>query len=115
MPDCGASNVSLSLTPTSQSFGVGGTLDFTTTVKYDGSSKVGCLVDASTSGVVLTIKSGDDVIWKSNVCPADQDLRLIATGDKIQGTITCRAIAPDPNARMIPRCLASTAARTWRS
>lgn len=88
VPDCGASNVSLSLTPASQSFGVGGTLDFTTTVKYDGSSKVGCLVDASTSGVVLTIKSGDDVIWKSNVCPADQDLRLIATGDKIQGTIT---------------------------
>ncbi|ETY71932.1 hypothetical protein [Bifidobacterium moukalabense] len=88
VPDCGASNVSLSLTPASQSLAVGGTLDFTTTVKYDGSSKVGCLVDVSASGVVLTIRSGDDVIWKSDVCPADQDLRLIAKGDKVQGTIT---------------------------
>ena len=73
VPDCDASNVALSLTPAASSFGVGDSMDFTTDVKYDGSSKVGCLVDVSASSVVLTIKSGDDVVWKSNVCPVDTD------------------------------------------
>ena len=75
VPDCDASNVALSLTPAASSFGVGDSMDFTTDVKYDGSSKVGCLVDVSASSVVLTIKSGDDVVWKSNVCPVDTDYR----------------------------------------
>ena len=55
VPDCDASNVALSLTPAASSFGVGDSMDFTTDVKYDGSSKVGCLVDVSASSVVLTI------------------------------------------------------------
>ena len=63
-------------------------MDFTTDVKYDGSSKVGCLVDVSASSVVLTIKSGDDVVWKSNVCPVDTDYRLLAKGDEVKQTIT---------------------------
>ena len=81
-------NVALSLTPAASSFGVGDSMDFTTDVKYDGSSKVGCLVDVSASSVVLTIKSGDDVVWKSNVCPVDTDYRLLAKGDEVKQTIT---------------------------
>lgn len=88
VPDCDASNVALSLTPAASSFGVGDSMDFTTDVKYDGSSKVGCLVDVSASSVVLTIKSGDDVVWKSNVCPVDTDYRLLAKGDEVKQTIT---------------------------
>ena len=88
VPDCNAKNVALSLTPAASSLGVGGSMDFTTDIKYDGSSKVGCLVDISASNVVLTIKSGDDVIWKSNVCPVDADYRLLAKGDKVKQTIT---------------------------
>ena len=88
VPDCNATNVALSLTPAASSLGVGGSMDFTTDIKYDGSSKVGCLVDISASNVVLTIKSGDDVIWKSNVCPVDADYRLLAKGDKVKQTIT---------------------------
>ena len=46
------------------------------------------MVDISASNVVLTIKSGDDVIWKSNVCPVDADYRLLAKGDEVKQTIT---------------------------
>ena len=88
VPDCNAKNVALSLTPAASSLGVGGSMDFTTDIKYDGSSKVGCLVDISASNVVLTIKSGDDVVWKSNVCPVDTDYRLLAKGDEVRQTIT---------------------------
>ena len=37
---------------------------------------------------MLTIKSGDDVVWKSNVCPVDTDYRLLAKGDEVRQTIT---------------------------
>ena len=87
-PDCDASNVALSLTPAASSFGVGGTMDFTASVKYNGSGKAGCLIDVSQAGMVLTIKSGKDVVWKSNVCPVDTDYRLIAKGDEVKQTIT---------------------------
>ena len=72
VPDCDASNVALSLTPAASSFGVGDSMDFTTDVKYDGSSKVGCLVDVSAS----------------SVCPVDTDYRLLAKGDEVKQTIT---------------------------
>ena len=88
IPDCDASNVTLTLTPAASSFGVGGTLDFTTAVKYTGSSKAGCLVDVSQSGLVLTITSNGETVWKSDVCPVDTDYRLIDKGDEIKQTIT---------------------------
>lgn len=88
VPDCDASDIALSLTPAASSFGVGGTMDFTASVKYNGSGKAGCLIDVSQAGMVLTIKSGKDVIWKSNVCPVDSDYRLLAKGDEVKQTIT---------------------------
>ena len=51
VPDCDASNVALSLTPAASSFGVGGTMDFTASVKYNGSGKAGCLIDVSQAGM----------------------------------------------------------------
>ena len=88
IPDCDASNVTLTLTPAASSFGVGGTLDFTTAVKYTGSSKAGCLVNISQSGLILTITSNGETVWKSNVCPVDTDYRLIDKGDEIKQTVT---------------------------
>ena len=106
VPDCDASNVALSLTPAASSFGVGGTMDFTASVKYNGSGKAGCLIDVSQAGMVLTIKSGKDVVWKSNVCPVDTDYRLIAKGDEVKQTITW-ACVPAANAPTRRTC------RTW--
>ena len=96
VPDCDASNVALSLTPAASSFGVGGTMGFTASVKYNGSGKAGCLIDVSQAGMVLTIKSGKDVVWKSNVCPVDTDYRSLG-----------RACVPAANAPTRRTC------RTW--
>ena len=87
VPDCDASNVALSLTPAASSFGVGGTMDFTASVKYNGSGKAGCLIDVSQAGMVLTIKSSKDVVWKSNVCglPADSQGRRGQADDHLAG------------------------------
>ena len=107
VPDCDASNVALSLTPAASSFGVGGTMDFTASVKYNGSGKAGCLIDVSQAGMVLTIKSGKDVVWKSNVCPVDTDYRLIAKGDEVKQTITW------PGVRSGSECADAADLRTW--
>ena len=52
--DCGASDVKLSLTAASQGVPVGGSLDFTASISYEGTSS--CLLDLS--DVVLTVSSG---------------------------------------------------------
>ena len=59
VPDCDASNVALSLTPAASSFGVGGTMDFTASVKYNGSGKAGCLIDVSQAGMEMCIRDSN--------------------------------------------------------
>ncbi|KFI90791.1 hypothetical protein [Bifidobacterium ruminantium] len=88
VPDCDASDIALSVTPAASSLGVGDSMDFAVSVKYNGTSKAGCLIDVSQSGTVLTIKSGKDVIWKSDVCPVNSDYRLLVKGDEVKQTIT---------------------------
>lgn len=88
VPDCDASDIALSVTPAASSLGVGDSMDFAVSVKYNGTSKAGCLIDVSQSGTVLTIKSGKDVIWKSDVCPVNSDYCLLAKGDEVKQTIT---------------------------
>ncbi|WEV65531.1 hypothetical protein [Bifidobacterium sp. ESL0764] len=106
---CGAKDVKLELTPVSQSVGVGGTLDFKATIRYEGGDS--CLVDASNDSRILTISNvsgagsssdagagsgngktkggqGNDVIWSSAVCPADPRNLLMAKGDKDVQKIT---------------------------
>lgn len=72
--------MTLQLSAASQSVPVGGSLDFTATIVHEGSGN--CLVDGSDSGRVLTITSGQETIYKSDVCPADSRLLLMAKGDK---------------------------------
>lgn len=84
--DCTEQNVSLQLTVQSQSVAVGGTLDFSASIVHEGSGS--CLVDGSDSNRVLTITSGEETIWKSDVCVADPRMLLMAKGDKDIQTIT---------------------------
>ena len=72
--DCGASDVKLSLTAASQGVPVGGSLDFTASISYEGTSS--CLLDLS--DVVLTVSSGDQTIYSSDSCPADPNRQLLA-------------------------------------
>lgn len=91
--DCAQGMVTLSLVPAATSVPVGGSLDFTATITYTGSSKAGCLVDASNEGRVLTISSGDKTVWRSDSCPSDSRLLLMSKGDKDQQQITWNANA----------------------
>ncbi len=77
--DCSASDVTLQLSAASQSVPVGGSLDFTATIVHEGSGN--CLVTGN-FGRVLTITAGQETIYKSDVCPADSRLLLMAKGDK---------------------------------
>lgn len=91
--NCSANDVDLSLTAESQNVAVGGSLNFTATIKYTGSGKKGCLIDASDANLVLTITSGDETIWRSDVCPADPRLLLMAKGDADKRQIVWNADA----------------------
>ncbi|NEG89759.1 hypothetical protein GFD25_07155 [Bifidobacterium aerophilum] len=91
--DCAKGTVSLSLVPAAQSVPVGGSLDFTATITYTGSSKTGCLIDGSDGNRVLTITSGSQTIWKSDVCPVDSRLLLMSKGDSDRQQITWNANA----------------------
>lgn len=77
---CSANDLTLELSSKSQSVPVGGTLEFTASIVHDGSNS--CLVDGSDSGRVLTITSGSETIYKSDLCAPDSRWLLMAKGDK---------------------------------
>lgn len=78
--DCAAKDTRLTLTAKAATVPVGGSLEFTATIEHVGSGS--CLIDASDSGRVLTISSGSDVVWRSDSCPTDARMLLMAKGDK---------------------------------
>lgn len=80
IPDCTAADVDLSLTAQSAVVGVGGSVTFKAAIDHQ--SDQDCLIDSSTSGLVLTISSGAEEVWRSNVCPADSNLLLLNGNDK---------------------------------
>lgn len=86
--DCTASDVKLSLQSDSQSVAVGGAMKFTATITYLQKGKSSCLIDAADDSRVLTIKSGDDTVWRSDACDADSRKLLLAVGDTDTQTIT---------------------------
>ncbi|KAB8287975.1 hypothetical protein DSM100688_1085 [Bifidobacterium ramosum] len=93
VPDCASDDITLSLQSASSSIPVGGSVDFTATITYTGTSKAGCLIDASDGGRVLTITSGDNTVWRSDVCPSDARMLLMSKGDVDQQQITWNADA----------------------
>ncbi|MCI1834488.1 MAG: hypothetical protein LKI78_06645 [Bifidobacterium tibiigranuli] len=87
--DCTANDVKLELSAQSQTVPVGGSLDFTMTVAYEGTSS--CLIDVSNASRILTITSGSDTIWRSDACPADPHRLLMSKGDRRVDTLTWNA------------------------
>ncbi len=83
--DCTASDVKLELAAGSQAVSVGGSMAFTMTIRYEGSGS--CLIDASNDSRVLTITSGKDTVWRSNVCTVDSVMLLMSRGDKRVDTL----------------------------
>ncbi len=98
---CGPDDITLDLSAPDPTTGVGGSIDFTAAVQYKGTGS--CLIDASDSGRVLVITSGEQNIWRSDSCPSKTRSLLMATGDKDVQTITWNADAsqeqcqPDDN------------------
>ena len=88
-PDCGKEDLALELSAPNPSTGVGGSIDFTATIRHKGTGS--CLVDGSDGGRVLVITSGEDTIWRSDACPVGARTLLMATGDKDIQTITWNA------------------------
>lgn len=88
---CGPSDVELELNAPDPTTGVGGSIDFTATIRYKGTSS--CLIDASNNSRVLVVKSGDQEIWRSDSCPLDARPLLMAKGDKDVQTMTWKADA----------------------
>lgn len=84
--DCNGKTTSLQLTAAAQSMPVGGSMDFTATIVHEGNGS--CLIDAADDERVLTITSGNDVVWSSDVCPVDSRMLLMAKGDKDSQTMT---------------------------
>lgn len=78
--DCSTKDTRLELTAKTASASVGGSIEFVATIRHEGVDS--CLVDASDSGRVLTITSGDDTVWRSDSCPVDARMLLMAKGDK---------------------------------
>ena len=88
-PDCGKGDLALELAAPDPSTEVGGSIDFTVTIRHKGTGS--CLVDGSDGGRVLVITSGQDTVWRSDACPVGARTLLMATGDKDVQTITWHA------------------------
>ena len=89
--DCTSSAIRLELAAKTPAVPVGGTLEWEATIIHRGNGS--CLIDGSDSSRVLTISSGDQVIWRSDVCPADPRRLLMAKGDKDTRAIAWPAVA----------------------
>lgn len=84
--DCTYKDLTLELSSQSQSVAVGGSLEFTAKIIYDGSSS--CLVDGSDGNRVLTITSGQETVYKSDLCSASSRMLLMSKGDKDEQKLT---------------------------
>lgn len=78
--DCVEDSISLELSTTTQTVPVGGSIDFAAGIVYSGT--VSCLIDGSDANRVLTIASGDDQVWRSDSCPVESRMLMMAQGDK---------------------------------
>lgn len=78
--DCVEDSISLELSTTAQTVPVGGSIDFAAGIVYSGT--ISCLIDGSDANRVLTIASGDDQVWRSDSCPVESRMLMMAQGDK---------------------------------
>jgi hypothetical protein len=84
--DCTADDVSLGLTVQDSSVVESGSISFQVSITHKGTTI--CLIDASNVSRVLTVTSGSQKIWASNVCPVGSRQLLLAGNDKDTQIIT---------------------------
>ncbi|OZG50617.1 hypothetical protein [Bombiscardovia coagulans] len=89
IPNCSSNDTELALSAPEPSTMVGGYIDFTVSIRHEGSDS--CLIDASNGSRVLVITSGDQTIWRSDSCPVDNRLLLMAQGDRDEQNIRWEA------------------------
>ncbi|SNS91642.1 hypothetical protein SAMN06309944_1355 [Micrococcales bacterium KH10] len=95
--NCAADALELSVATQGTSFEVGSKVDFVVTVTSKAADP--CLIDASDKSRVLSIRSGNDDIWSSAHCAADEPRELLMSEDtKDSQTITWRT------ERSVPGC-----------
>ena len=92
--DCVEDSISLELSTTAQTVPVGGSIDFAAGIVYSGT--VSCLIDGSDANRVLTITSGDDQVWRSDSCPVESRMLMMAQGEKDIQTMRWTTIRPGP-------------------
>ena len=104
--DCGQGDVTLSLSVRSPRTVVGGSVVFSVAIEHHGQDS--CLIDASNSSRVLVIASGRETVWRSDSCPSDSRMLLMAGGDRDIQTVqwgadstggTCTAAEARPKVR----------------
>ncbi len=86
LPHCGAKEVELDLKANHATIPVGGSVEFTAVIRYNEASYKkgfkGCIVDGSDASRVLSIYSGSNTVWRSDVCPTDpRKLAMYRTSD----------------------------------
>lgn len=88
--ECTSSDITLSIGMSNVSVALGGSAQFEVSATYTQSAS--CLLDASNSSMVITVTSGDDMIWRSNVCDDDEHWLLLAKGDVYRATRTWNTV-----------------------
>ena len=83
---CTDKQIKLELQSASQQVSLAGSMEFAATIELVGNES--CLIDGSTASRVLTITSGDDTVYKSDVCAVKSRMLLMAAGDKDIQTMT---------------------------
>lgn len=78
--NCSANDISLELKASPTTVSVGGSIQFSATIAHTNSRN--CLINASNASRVLTITSGNQTVWKSDVCPVSSRMLLLSGSDK---------------------------------
>ncbi|NEG78549.1 hypothetical protein GFD22_06120 [Bifidobacterium avesanii] len=82
VPNCSSSDVSLQLTADASTVGVGGSVKFAAAINYTGTGQ--CLIDGSNSSRILTITTGDQTVWRSDVCTASPRKLLLSRASEMK-------------------------------
>lgn len=88
VPDCGAGDLSMELSADPTTVAVGGSVTFTATMAYTGTSKEGCFVNGANDSRVLVITSGSQTIYRSDACEDTYRPLLLFSGATDKQTLT---------------------------
>ena len=82
VPSCSASDTQLQLSASATTLPVGGAIEFSATITYIGAGQ--CLIDGADDNRVLTITSGDQTVYRSDVCEVKSRMLLMSKSDEMK-------------------------------